>query len=802
MKTFLALFLVLGLVPFNRAAVAAGGSKGSENPDFTQGGTIPASAKHDWNLGPTGARGWMYCDKLVTSDARQIAITAVDSGSPSDGILAIGDVLLGVGGKPFSYDPRTELGRAITAAETEAGGGRLALLRWRAGQQSEVVVKLPVMGSFSATAPYDCQKSKRILAQGLKVLAARAAGPGYAKKQDPITRSLNALGLLAGGEAAHLPLVKREAELASAYSTNGYPSWYYGYVTMFLAEYIEATGDVSVLPGLQRITMEVARGQSAVGSWGHGFAKPDGRLGGYGMMNSPGLPLTIGLVMAGDAGVKDPEVANAAARSAKLLRFYIGVGAIPYGDHAAWTETHEDNGKCGMAAILFNRLGEAKGAEFFTRLATASHGAERDCGHTGNFFNMTWSLPAIALGGPNATGAWMREFGAWYHDLARRWDGSFPHQGPPELDGDSYKGWDATGATLLGYALPLRKIALTGKKSTVVEPFNTATAQALIEDGRGWSNKDRTSYFAKLTSDALLTRLGSWSPTVRERAAGEFAKRKDAPFPAVMALLDSPQRDARLGACAVLERMGGAAAAAVPQLRKNLDHPDLWVRVSAADALAAIGQPAVGALPAMLERIAQGPTKDDPRAMEQRFLCSAVFNKLLKNAKVLEGTDRTQLRKAITRGLQNDDGRARGEVGAIYKRLSLEDIRPLLPTILEASLTPAPSGEMFADKVCLAGLDILATHRVEEGIQATADYIRTQNPWSSENRIHDILKVLLKYGLAAQRVVPQLRETAAMFDAGEEDFPKQLSRKKAGAVREAITKIESSTERPELIRLR
>ncbi len=48
-------------------------------------------------------------------------------------------------------------------------------------------------------------------------------------------------------------------------------------------------------------------------------------------------------------------MSHAIELSAKLLRFYTGKGAIPYGDHAAWTETHEDNGKCGMAAVLFNQ---------------------------------------------------------------------------------------------------------------------------------------------------------------------------------------------------------------------------------------------------------------------------------------------------------------------------------------------------------------------------------------------------------------------------------------------------------------
>ena len=100
-------------------------------PDLTAGDAIPAGHEHDWNLGPTGARGWMFCDRMVTTDARQIAITKVAAGSPADGVLAVGDVLLGAGGAPFARDPRTELGMAITAAEAKAGGGALRLTRWR-----------------------------------------------------------------------------------------------------------------------------------------------------------------------------------------------------------------------------------------------------------------------------------------------------------------------------------------------------------------------------------------------------------------------------------------------------------------------------------------------------------------------------------------------------------------------------------------------------------------------------------------------------------------------------------------------
>ncbi len=79
----------------------------------------------------------MYCDKLVTKDARQIRITSVAEGSPAAGTIAVGDVILGVAGQAFSFDPRTELGRAITIAETEASGGKLRLTRWRSGVTEE-----------------------------------------------------------------------------------------------------------------------------------------------------------------------------------------------------------------------------------------------------------------------------------------------------------------------------------------------------------------------------------------------------------------------------------------------------------------------------------------------------------------------------------------------------------------------------------------------------------------------------------------------------------------------------------------
>lgn len=80
---------------------------------------IPVNATRDWTL---GAIGWIFSHKPGTSDSRQIAVTEIAEGSPSDGVLEVGDVILGVAGETFAHDLRVEFGRALTTAET--GGGK------------------------------------------------------------------------------------------------------------------------------------------------------------------------------------------------------------------------------------------------------------------------------------------------------------------------------------------------------------------------------------------------------------------------------------------------------------------------------------------------------------------------------------------------------------------------------------------------------------------------------------------------------------------------------------------------------
>jgi len=70
----------------------------------------------------------------------------------------------------------------------------------------------------------------------------------------------------------------------------------------------------------------------------------------------------------------------------------------------------------------------------------------------------------------------------------------------------------------------------------------------------------------------------------------------------------------------------------------------------------------------------------------------------------------TLLNQAVQAGLKNEDGRARGSIGSVYSKLTFEEIKPLLPGILDAIHQPAPSGEMFADGIRMEGLKVLAQH--------------------------------------------------------------------------------------------
>lgn len=783
-RTIAGLVMLLGLP----AAMAAPAAK-PPVPDFTQGGTMGAG--RDWTLGPTGARGWVYGWQGQTRESRQILVTSVAKGSPADVCLRAGDVILGVGEKRFDADARVALGKAIGAAESEAGGGRLALLRWRDGVEEPVEVRLPVLGVYGPKAPYECEKSRAIFDSGCEAIASREL------RGVSIPNSLNALALLASGEEKYQPLLAAYAREAAELRLESMATWHYGFANLFLAEYVLATGDDEVLPGLRRMTMEAAHGQSHVGTWGHKFAAPSGNLNGYGCMNLPGLNLAISLVIAREAGIDDPALDRAISRAAAFLRWYVDKGAIPYGDHEPWPG-HEDNGKCSSGAVMFDLLGDRDASSFFAKMATAGY-EERERGHTGNFFNVLWALPGVARCGPLATGAYMGEQD-WYYDLARGWDGRFSYQGSPvgEEEHNKYTTWDCTGAYLLSYALPLRSLVLTGRRPFSTPPLNAEKTAEVIAAGRGYlaeAHRNGERYEGK-SRKQLLAGLASWSPAVRKRSARTLATLEGHPLPILLEMIAGPDRDARYGAIEAIGFLGPRGDAAGSVLRGLLDDQDPWVQSLACRSLAALGPEERAASVGSLLRMSARANPSDPRHMAQRAASMALFSRrggIL--AQSLAGVDRELLYPAIQSILQNEDAHARAPVGDVYASLTDEDLVVLLPDVIAAVEKLAPSNEMFADGIRLAGLDLLSRLHVREGMELCLRVIEPDR-WGQGRRLPKCLDSLTRYGGHARELLPQLRAIREQFAQGQRGGKPSDN---VALIDRAITTIEASTEMPRLV---
>jgi len=798
LRTALLVFLLLlGCLrwPSDAASLTAVNS----NPDLIHGGKPDDT--HDWTLGPTGARGWIFSANGHSHQARQILVTAIAKGSPADGILQVGDVILGVGAKAFTDDARIQFAGAIAEAESEKGGGRLRVLRWRAGKSETAELKLTVLGSYSATAPYDCAKSKRIFEMGCAALAKRMRDPNYARGMNPIPRSLNALALLAAGDKAYAPLLQKEAQWAAGFSAESFATWTYGYVLMFLGEYVLATGDPSVMPGLQRLALESARGQSAVGTWGHRFALPDGNLEGYGCMNQPGISLTIGMVLAREAGVKDPVLDSAIAKSAAFVRWFINKGAVPYGDHQPFP-AHDDNGKCSSAAVLYDLLGDVPAATFFAKMSTAAY-SERERGHTGNYFNILWALPGVARCGPLATGAYWKEQG-WYYDLARGWDGVWLYQGSPngEEEHKVYTNWDCSGGYLLAYALPLKSLRLTGRKGFSVPPLNQSQVAEVIAAGRDYAYHSDENPYTKRSDENLLAGLASWSPSVRKRSAAALGERKGDFVPVLLKMLAGPDPLARYGACEALGALGPRADAAAPQLRGALKDPDAWMECLAAEAMPNLGPAARKSCVSDLLAVALANNPADPRHMAARSAGMALFSNYPGTrgpksilADSLEGVDRTLLYPAFRALMKHEDSVVRGAAGKAFTHLSDADLVALLPDMVKAIEHIAPSNEMFADGVRLAGLDVLSRLHIREGMDLCLAVIEPDR-WGEKNRAKSCLTYFQRYGAAAKPLLPKLQGIRAHVASVKEGA---AAAEQLAELDKCIAAIESSTTPPTLV---
>ena len=785
-------------------------------PDLTK--EKPADIKLTYNLGATGLRGWIYTKPAnffesqqgrTTTFSRQILVTHVGAKSPADGVIKIDDVILGVADKPFADDARKSIALAIQDAEKETNQGKLTLLVWRQGKTEKVQLKLRVMGSYSATAPFNCPKSKLIFDEACKVLENEPL-------RDDMWGAVNGLALMATGNPEYLPRVKALAHKIGPKTLklelkDGMFMWDWGYRNVFLCEYYLLTGDKDVLPAINEYAISLAKGQSMYGTFGHGIAKltPDGQLHGsippYGPVNAAGLIANMAIVMGKNCGVKHPEIEPAVDRASKFFGYFVDKGAIPYGEHMPWPN-HENNGKNAMTALLFGLQGNRiRETQFWAKMVTASY-QNREYGHTGQGFSYLWGALGANTGGPDALAAYFNQ-ASWHFDLVRRSDGSFTYDGgeqfgPGKTDDNtyygksSYYGLSPCATYVLTYSIPLKKIALTGRGVDQASWLTKKEVADAIASGR--FDLDRKNK----TNEELIEAMGDWSPVVRSWAAEELGKRPERKelVPRLIALAEGPDYRKRQGAAETLGYINSAEA--LPVLVRLLTHEDRWLRVKAANALRNMGDTAKPVVPEMLKAVVVTAEPlapivwDDPIQLTHGELAAALFRGLLRTS--IKGIDPELLYPAIRAISKNADGMARAQLThTITNQLTLEDVQALAPDILLAIDIPSPADTMFANEIRMAGLRALSKYNFREGIRVSLKFAQTQSPHGSEKRMGEIMKELLRYGSAAKEVLPDLKVLIIQCQE-EKDFPDWAKKMKIVSVEEAIKAIESTSTQPEL----
>jgi HEAT repeat protein len=788
-------------------------------PDFTQGNIVDRELTY--NLGSSGLRGWIFTKAASNLDSeqgrtttlsRQILVTHVGVNSPADGVIEVDDVILGVNGKLFVDDARKSIATAIQEAEKTENKGLLTLMIWRSGMTKDLVIKLRVMGDYSATAPYDCEKSKLIFQEACKAL-----------DQEPLVENwrgaVNGLALLATGDSQYLPKLRELAHRLGPQNLklelkSGSVVWDWGYKNLFLCEYFLLTGDTEVMHAIEQFSTVLAKGQSMYGTFGHGISDltNDGKLHGsippYGPVNAAGLIGNIAIIMGKKCGLKDPEIDPAIERASKFFSYYVDKGAIPYGEHLPWGN-HDNNGKNSMAAVMFALQGDKlKETQYFAKMVTASY-QNREYGHTGQGFSYLWGAIGANFGGAEAAAAFFKE-ASWHFDLVRRCDGSFTYDGgeqygPGKTNDNTYYGKSGynelspNAIYVLTYSLPLKKICLTGRDVKPESSLNKIDIAEAIASGR--FDLTRKS----LNANQLIEAFGDWSPIVRGWAAEELGKRPDSVnlISTLISMAEGPDAHKRQGAVEALGYIQDPAA--LPLLVRLLAHEDRWLRVKAAVALKKMNGKAKLVIPEILKAVADTVepgdpvTWADPAQLAHVEIADTLFKGLLGQS--IAGIDSKLIYPAFLAVVKNPNGMARATLTDIVeKHFSEEDVKQLAPDLLEAIMVPCSADTMYRTDIRMSAFLALSKYHYKEAINAGVFFAKNQGGHGSQWRTEKIVNIIANYGSAAHDAIPGLNELIVTLDqqVGNNEFPLDLNLRRTNDVKNAIAHIEAATTQPEM----
>lgn len=425
-------------------------------------------------LGPTGifAYGPYGAKAHGKPDRNWFVVISITPKSPAEGHVFPDDVITGANGAAFpeGVDARIPLGRAII--DSEAADGTLTLSINHRGKDMQVPLQLTPIGAHSPTWPFACARTDTMVTDACRFLQEEQLPNGYIPADEgKIGTSSGGLLFLGSGQPEYLENARRAAywfadlvtDLEAKGETLGWGPWAGGYGGILLAEYYQMTGDKGILPGLEILARQVARGQLPSGGWGHNFF--NGYSAGYGEVNNCGITSYMALVLARECGVPVDEKALEKAR--RYFGAFAPTVASQYGDHDLVIEGYNAwNGKVGSHAVLHRIEGkEAYSRAYALKAARSVNMIER--GHAGHFANDLWT-PVAASFAP--AGEYRRAMDQldWYYALCRGPRGGFycqpgNHGGEPTTVGENM----TTGTTCLSLIVPRRHLRILGAPKSV-----------------------------------------------------------------------------------------------------------------------------------------------------------------------------------------------------------------------------------------------------------------------------------------------------------------------------------------------
>jgi hypothetical protein len=672
------------------------------------------------SFGPTGILGHALPKWPKQADA--IHVTNCEKGSPAFGKLKNGDVIIGVGKAKFTEHPLGALAKIIDSCE---GKGEKLTLLLKGGKQ--VVIKLPSLGTYSSTAPYNCLKSNKIIEQAAKQLM-KEKGLG----STPTRTGL--LGLLATGEPKHLEVVKkfiRTSGMADIGLTNiveyletgkvptGFTGWTWGYNLIVLGEYYLLTKDEKVLPAIKTYAMALAKGQDAVGLWGHRVANAKKRAPGYGIMNQPSLTNFMGMLLAKKCGIQNPILEDALKKTNAYVVDHVGKGGFPYGVHGPAENQFNNNGSSASAAICMALTGNRKGAAYFSRVSAPTHN-KLTLGHASHFFNPLWTPLGASLSGPELTQKFFKS-SLWYFNSKRHWSGGFPGRGR--------SGFFA-GQALLMYCLPRKVLFITGReadKSIWLKGKEVDKIMMMSQiDYAGKSSDELLQMFNNPFGQVRINVTGRLSHRLNKIwHASNKKKKTDAITPRLLALIKNGNENEKITA---LDCLGKSSPyVAKPNTKfiagvMNNKNESLAVRVAAASALGK-GNCRESALPYyndMLRLVLEKRSEPDPFGHVDNKLSSALIGMLIplkkpESRKSLV-VDRALLYRVAEKFLNHKRQKVRGAGTSLLKGIKIKDFHIVADKLLHVLKNQDPSYHTYSSALNADGIKILAKLNIKEGL--------------------------------------------------------------------------------------